>query len=298
MKTIEQVSEYIERRYPSRSVKYIVKLSGGYVNHVYRVVFNNLSTLILKHFSTELSSNSFVPIGQERYFVEKKALNLFSHTPRLYYADDSLYTLEMEDIGESVMSFLDLLRNPIDNNIQSIISELLLFLEEIKGTKADDVFRNPSAFDILNNYVVPQYSETLSKFRIPSPPEVSATPFNISEGDVVTFGDLWPNSIFISPDFKSFWLLDWEMCRLAPNHSDVIQLLSNLWIMSHSSEFHQPSVLLCYNFIVSAYSELYADFYTLSKKEIFISVVRLIDFPHWKLSDPEKVLNGAISQFI
>ena len=100
----------------------VVKISGGLINYVYRVEFEDKSTAILKHYSSLMSSDNNVEISQKRYHVEKAALVLlnknahfksnfsFIKVPNLLYSHDDLYFILMEDAGKSTISLFDILK--------------------------------------------------------------------------------------------------------------------------------------------------------------------------------------------
>ena len=109
MDTIDSVwlnfEKFTNKPFQSKLID-VKKLSGGLVNHVYRLVFENNSTAVLKYFPKFLAFDNTVEMSQNRYFIEKTALELIGNNehlqntlvrvPKLLYSSDKHFTIIME----------------------------------------------------------------------------------------------------------------------------------------------------------------------------------------------------------
>ena len=110
-------------------LKNIQRLNGGSVNYVYRLTFDNNSTVILKYFPNHLAIDKDVKMNQKRYCVEKDALKLLgdhcflekTHTriPKLLYFDDNNFIIVMQDAGKQCKTLLKFLLNQTPHTAHS-----------------------------------------------------------------------------------------------------------------------------------------------------------------------------------
>ena len=252
METIELVLSNFEslknKPFNSKLVN-VKKLSGGLVNHVYRLVFENNTTAIMKYFPKFLAFDNNVEMSQDRYFVEKTALELIGNNecfqdtlvrvPKLLYSNDENFTIIIQDVGESKKTLFECLK--ISNEMSTsdlekfltliskgvyqfskLISEKLnikiethrVFEKKPKPPYISSVF-----YDQLKKYnldkELEQYSERIQRWlQIPSE----------FTNSVFVFGDLWPNSILVDLENNQIWIIDWEMARFETPFRDLYQL--------------------------------------------------------------------------
>ena len=113
MEDIESVKTYIDSQNDwifKAKLQEVVKLSGGVSNYVYRIIFQDNTTAVLKYFPNFLAFDRTVQMSQNRYFVEKEVLKILGNheelqnsrlrVPKLLYFDDSKYIIIMEDAGQ------------------------------------------------------------------------------------------------------------------------------------------------------------------------------------------------------
>ena len=225
MESLELVEVYINAKenFPIKSkLVETKKLSGGLVNFVYRLVFENKETAILKNFPTFFSSNKSIEFSQNRYFVEKAALELLGNNeelknsirvPKLLYYDDEAYILVMEDAGEHTKSLFQILQanKDLENvNKENLIKKLAnkihifsRFLTEKSGVSAKthkNFFANNYAKDLTKTHFMPLLKSVSKKFElekelqhhIDKSEKLMELP--IDDNAVLVNGDLWPGN--------------------------------------------------------------------------------------------------------
>lgn len=227
MESLESVESYINEKkdFPIKSkLVETKKLSGGLVNFVYRLVYENKETAILKYFPTFLASNRSIEMSQNRYFVEKAALELLGNNeelktsirvPKLLYSDDNAFVLVMEDAGEHTKSLFQILQTKTDAkevNLGELITKLAKelhnfskFLSEKSGispTSHKSQFENKSAWDIKQTYFIPLYKNEAKKYELETElqqhidkAEEIVKPPSDDKG-VLVIGDLWQSIDF------------------------------------------------------------------------------------------------------
>ena len=225
MESLESVKCYINVKndFPIKSkLVEIKKLSGGFVNYVYRLVFENKETAIIKSFPPFLSSNNSIELSQNRYFAEKAALEFLGNNeelklsirvPKLLYFDDNAFVLGMEDAGEHTKSLYEILQTnkDIENvNKEELIKKLAKkihhfskFLTEnvdISASSHKSKFENKTAWDLIQTYFIPLFKSEAEKYELneelaphlAKAKEIFKPP---SDGEgVFVFGDLWPSN--------------------------------------------------------------------------------------------------------
>ena len=98
----------------------VEKVSGGFANFVFRLIFEDKSTLILKYYTTHLAADNSIEMSPHRYIVEKTALDLIGNetvlndcrlsTPKVLFSDDDIRYFIMEDCGKNLVTLTDLLK--------------------------------------------------------------------------------------------------------------------------------------------------------------------------------------------
>ena len=111
-----------ELPFSSKHVREVSRISGGFTNYVFRIVLNDSSSCILKHFKSYLVAKKEISMPINRYFIEKMALNVIGEderlqserfrlrTPKLIYSNDNEHVLVMEDCGVDSVSLTDYLK--------------------------------------------------------------------------------------------------------------------------------------------------------------------------------------------
>ena len=229
MESLELIEGYIKAKenFPIKSkLVEIKKLSGGLINHVYRLVFEKNKTAILKYFPKFFASNRNKKISQNRYFVEKASLELLGNNtelknsirvPKLLYSDDDAYILLMEDAGEHTKSLLQILQANIDIkkvNLGELITKLakelhnfLKFLSEKSGISAKthkNPFENNSFWDFRKANFIPGIKSQAKKYELEKElnqhidkAEELIKPPSDDKG-VLVIGDLWQSNHYFT----------------------------------------------------------------------------------------------------
>ena len=237
MESLELVEGYIKAKenFPIKSkLVHVEKLSGGLANYVYRLGFEDKSTVILKYYPRFLSSDRTIEVSQNRYFVEKAALELLGdneeiknslRVPKLIFSEDSAHILVMEDAGKHTKTLFEILKANTDAqkvNLDELICNLAKkihhfskFLTEKSGISASShksQFENKTAWDIKQTYYIPLFRSEAEKYELSEElaPHLAKAkeilkPPSDDEG-VFVFGDLWPSNYYlIKKVFFSFF---------------------------------------------------------------------------------------------
>lgn len=310
----------------SKKLVDVKQLSGGYLNKVFRVRFDDNSTLIFKYYPATIDYETPMDYSQDRYFIEKAALELLGNeqcmrdcklrTPKCLYSDDALFVLIMEDCGERLVSLSELLRTDltsIDTTLKSdlldqLADELNAFYKNlfnncsIKYSTHANVFANRITWDFLNTYYVQIYKEQAKLYGV----EREMAPY-IEAHKVLeepksdaffSLGDLWPNSIMFDVDSRIIWCIDWEMARFEKRHRDIEQLFTNLWVMKQDAVFYDAQ--LCERLMRRLQREffgaddadwrLHCDGETMT--EFILMAAALLAEPHIKRRDSQLLLTA------
>jgi thiamine kinase-like enzyme len=178
-------------------------------------------------------------------------------------------------------------------------SELKQFLTFVNETKQIDSITENSrpVWDILNSYYVPQYKSQAIRYGVEKGCEkvlVDVPVFEEPLDGCLIHGDLWPNSILLDQNTRTFWVVDWELARISYPTSDLEQFLSNLWIMreGNPSLYDTQSVSTLMNEMGS---------WDCRGDESRLNCIRwilvLLQYPHWKITmDPRELVLKALKE--
>jgi 5-methylthioribose kinase len=313
-------------------------LSGGLVNYVYRLYFKSKTshetqtTAILKYFPPYVAIDKSVPFSQERFYVESSALVLLtdspwlklnpgsiSRTPKLFHADTENFTIIMEDVDEQAQSLLDLLKkdcSALSNEfIKNLAKEIKFFIEYLAislGVTPQNYseFENKSTSNVLAGYLKQVWHEQanlagleseLSEYLDQS--EVIFKEPDLSTDKVVlTFGDLWPNSIMIDVEANRVWFIDWEAARFQTDPlRDMEQLMCNLWLMKQNESIFDAAKI---EFLVEELQEAHLgerekDWRSVSsfqKSKFILWTLSLVKEKHWGIANTREVMLKALEE--
>ena len=221
MKTIELVVDYLnsntELKFKS-PLKTVIKLSGGFTNHVYRLNFQDDSSYILKYYSNLQSLDQTTSVNQNRYFVEKECLKqlgnhkLLEETrtriPELFYTDDSNFVMVMQDAGKKTKTLLEVFNakfqtDNLDGLVDLLAQEIFNFSKFLSSKCGitpmthKELFK--SSWSLLRGYYLPMFPKEAKRFNLENELSIHLQKANSilkvpeeNEG-VLTFGDLWPS---------------------------------------------------------------------------------------------------------
>jgi thiamine kinase-like enzyme len=336
MTSIKLVKEYLETKhdFPVKAKLIDVRiLSGGLANHVYRLLFDDNSSLVLKHYPEFIVSQN-LRMSQKRYFVEKEALRLLStnielinhsmiRVPKLVYSDDNAFILIMQYCGDTAIPLFQFLK--LNNNLTSHesqkrdemintiahelfkLSDFLSNKSEIRHETHDIPFLNEPALHVLTNFYPSLHRSQAKLFELEK--EILPLIHEIEneeddrkkhpENDVFVFGDLWPNSILIDQDKKLIWVIDWEMARFETRLRDLDQLMCNFWIMKQNPKLFDTEVIekIMKRLQFVFFNDEKIDWRVKCGKSRFILwIISLIKEKHWEIDDNKEIVLRALNE--
>jgi 5-methylthioribose kinase len=339
----KEIREYFEsiqskigdERFKVAALTKLESLSGGLVNYVYRLYFESEHlTLILKYFPPYLAMDKSIAFSQQRYFVEKIALEEFGtqkwlklneesgvRTPKIFHCDDEKFVLIMQDAGLSAKPLFELLKlgSELTGDTIKWISKEVKFFEDFITLKANiksDTFgKNPIGI-ILKSYIkntikeqakLADLEKELEGF-IAQHDQVFKSPEFENEKSYFTFGDFWPNSLLIDQEKRLLWFIDWEAARFErDSFRDVEQFLCNLWIMKQNSNVFDAEKIgnLIYEIEKLYFSTQSSiidwrsdqnDLKIDRRVKFILWVLILIKEEHWKFENKKQVILSALAE--
>jgi 5-methylthioribose kinase len=258
--TPEQILEHLDRHVPDFAPDGLPELlSGGYLNHVWRVPGQYRSgpwkSLIVKFAPPHIASQPDVPLDPHRAAIEAQCMTALnpggelSHIggeairpPRLVDFDAQARILVMEDVGDCPdlgawlwhESCLEETGHALGKQIGTFIGALH------KRTHSDphfaQVFGNPG---IQRTRLEVQYKaigDLCEKANLPGARELGSKALALGEllqepGLCLIMGDLWPPSIRVTTE--GIRLIDWELAHYGRPSQDVGHLAAHLWMYAH-----------------------------------------------------------------
>ncbi|KAI9140071.1 kinase-like domain-containing protein [Paraphysoderma sedebokerense] len=218
-------------------------LSGGVANKVLRLHLqtntNETSnqtksqpkSVIFKYYPPFLAFNSAIPFSQDRYNVEKEALQLAKQfqitsvesnvevtikSPTILTFSDTFKVIIMEDAGSDIVSLMsyfstspvqhhDMYKKLTPTRLVSYLTKLLLSVYKVPVSSLSSVFENKAAWNVLNAHVVNNFESNLKRFGCEKElagwigkVEPWGPPKEGAKERVFIMGDFWPNSVYLS----------------------------------------------------------------------------------------------------
>ncbi|KAI3657894.1 hypothetical protein MP638_003103 [Amoeboaphelidium occidentale] len=287
----------------NKNITKVGMLSGGLTNEVCRLEFDDGLSVISKYYPPHTVSQPSIPISQDRYFTERRALE-YVYTastdkvkvPKIISYSDEHKIILMEDIGKDCVSLKDHLLSSGEGSDKEIVSALMEFLYRLYALPVKDELHNESAFDLLNMAI---YEAFRGKYKDSKSVHIQKLlqeikPFGApASGGVVTMGDFWPNSVYISKGL--IYIIDWEICRVNTKSADVMQMVANLWLIEGVNDYDRVSMFsrsLLKNFEQRFNSRLKRDDYNYAL--IYAGV--FMDNSIWRISNIHEKLEELIIQ--
>ncbi|OQR95744.1 hypothetical protein THRCLA_07608 [Thraustotheca clavata] len=272
-----------------------VRLSGGFVNHVWRITFISKRTIILKQYPVTIKWDPNMKLPQQRSQVEYCALSsmqslsnnstLWSSPKPLFY-DAEASVVIMSDVGSDMTTLYDLLRKdhgepPVLNFIGDAVNEFVASVQDVAEPKAPQ--ENMTAvLDSTHDGAKASLEKALGS-------EIGLKWFERSlKARAIQkewiFGDLWPSGVLVHPEQQRIAVVDWECCRPAHSGMDVTQMCANLFLMTMGTPFHNLQAKECLQDIVRAAKQSRAYDPTFDYAGAFVGhVAVLVAYPHWEL---------------
>ncbi|MEZ4270141.1 MAG: aminoglycoside phosphotransferase family protein [Myxococcota bacterium] len=271
-----EVNDYIHRRLPNWSGTVAAeKLSGGYLNHVWRVgVFPN--SVIVKWAPNHIATAPDIQLDAQRIGFEARALRLLEsneiledlqqtkvRAPRVLYFNAQDHVLVLEDFGP--LCALDALL-PLSTAFTQHVTRVGKFI----GTLHQKTVSHTDLARYFNNQPIQLSRQELQYRSVASICQAMGlddwqhlgqqamilSQRLLQPGRTLTMGDLWPRSILI--DQNTSYLIDWEFCHYGNPLQDVAHLAAHLWMLCQVAEHrteHATAPTRRLDYFLSAYRQ-------------------------------------------
>lgn len=233
----------------------IDKLSGGNINHVWRI-HRRESSIIAKYAPPHIATNPDVPLNDKRIRFEAKALKLFKRggllnhiakddirPPKILAFDVQLSLLIMEDVGAfdelNVVDKQTFSSGSIGENLGTFIGRLHResyqkadFRESFQNHEIQKV-RYQLQYESAHEYakIADEQKKEVIKTKSRS---LGKSLQNPQKGKCLIMGDLWPPSVFVNSDLE-IRLIDWEFVHFGRPLQDVGHFAAHCWMQQLTS---------------------------------------------------------------
>ncbi|EQC33241.1 hypothetical protein SDRG_09224 [Saprolegnia diclina VS20] len=297
----ETVRAYVARadvipgRDHSDAVVSAVRLSGGLVNHVWRVTFASGSTVVLKQFPATVKWNPSLRLPTQRSEVEHCALTCMEaqckvrdgwSTPYPIFYDREESVVIMSDAGDAHVTLFDLLRHdhgapPALDFVAAAVAEFVASVHDVVEPMAPAEHMSPILIS-LHEAARPSLVKALGEEEGAAWYARSLAARNVLQQWI--FGDLWPSSVLVDVLGQSVSVVDWECCRLGHVGMDVAQMAANLHLMTLGTPFHNEESKGVLTAFIAATQASRAFDKTFDYAGAFVGhVAMLVVYPHWEL---------------
>jgi hypothetical protein len=216
-------------------VRSAVRLSGGLLNHVFRLILDDGRSVILKHAPPHIASQPDIPLDPSRASFEAAALHWLQGrpetgfaTPRLLAHDDA--ALVMSDLGvlPDLSAWLSSGGSP------AVLGVLARVLRRLHEDGSAPLQHN---LPIQQTRLVVQYQAIgglLARAGVADAAALGERAVALGDvllgvGDTFVMGDLWPPSVLVGPRGR-LSLIDWEMSTTGRRCQDLGHLAAHLWL--------------------------------------------------------------------
>lgn len=202
-------------------------LSGGLLNHVFRVWLDDGRTVIVKHAPPHVASAPHIPLDAGRSAVEAAALRFMDgqRTPRLLGAHGS--TIIIEDIGDQV----DLAQFLADGGHPRLLDHLARWLRRLHDGPRPRIHN----LSVQRTRLEVQYAPAADWLAARGVPDAASLGARLARlgtrflgpGPVFIMGDLWPASVR-ARSATDFVVIDWELSTCGFRAQDLGHLTAHL----------------------------------------------------------------------
>lgn len=211
--------QHVRARLPHLDARHGERLTGGLLNHVWRVAGAS-GSVVVKHAEPHVASDPSIPLDQGRVDFEARSLRLVSaggelaevarpqaRAPRLL--DRSGPTLILEDLGD-LPDLGQAPRAEAAAALGAFIGRLHRTSSEVRGMD------NAGVQETRARLIYDRYDPALGA-RLQGP------------GVCLVHGDLWPPSVLV--DGWGVRVIDWELAHFGQPMQDTAQLAAHLWLV-------------------------------------------------------------------
>ncbi|KAI8801421.1 kinase-like domain-containing protein [Cladochytrium replicatum] len=277
-------------------------LSGGLVNHVWKVDFSNGSSLVLKHFPPFIRTNPDVKFPQQRGYIEYLALEVVSaksppigawDVPKPIHFDKANHVLLMQYVaGAPMVDYLRKTPTRTVTDVTWIVNAVVEFLTTLHSMPVPDSrFETTDVEVFLRTFLDGGFRAEAEKWELPGVDEWrERTAKNIAldpKAKTLCFGDFWPNSVLVNEHEKKIYLIDWEMATQGQSGRDWTQIVANLFLMANSPSFDREATTLIMNGLWERMPRSQEDGFDYVAG-VVLQVTTLVKYDHWGLNDDAK----------
>lgn len=279
----ESVAEFFRAHFPCAAV-HIAKIStltGGYVNFVYRIVFDQevalpetstnadtYTSVILKFAPPYLASiGPTATFSQDRLKFEAQALSLVPSAFPEIFQDKRVglphlivhlldeHVLLMQDLGpiESLLSAPQHLTEECATVTARFISSLHALSRARLGSSLSQ-YRNDASTQAVIDIVYKPTGEILRDGGVENwealDNEAQQTVrrlYDLDESPVLLMGDLWSGSLLVEEKppgfFEKLWVIDWEYSNLGHPILDISYFITIIWIQAQRTDARRKEIL-------------------------------------------------------
>jgi hypothetical protein len=239
---IEDVHAHLARRMPEFQPSGPPQaLTGGNLNHVWRVNGRDGSSLVVKHAPPYIASAPHIPLDASRIAFEARALVFLGtqgllqrvcsdevRPPRLLDADLEAATLVLEDVGEGPDLSQALAQAPM-RRLGRFIG--MLHVQTAGDATIAAAFDNQAVEKARFDVQYAAVGDLATRANLSNAAELGekarALGFKLlARGSCLTMGDLWPRSILVRG--ANLRVLDWEFVHYGVPAQDLGHLAAHL----------------------------------------------------------------------
>lgn len=244
---ISAINELLPSFNPTGNIE---RLSGGNINHVWRV-HSKKRSLIAKYAPPYIASNPDIPLGSKRIEFEAKAMKLLAldgtlsdmatgdcRPPIILAFDPDRSLLLMEDIGDytelNKLDFSETSPKTIGERLGTFIGLLHKMTKGNRDLKKNfhnseiQTVRYHVQYESAHEYASVDNDELRNQIKERSR-SLGKSLQEADTGKCLLMGDLWPSSVFVDEN-NSIRLIDWEFAHYGRPLQDVGHFAAHCWM--------------------------------------------------------------------
>jgi hypothetical protein len=310
--------------------------SSSFVAKLFRPFLSSCPSVPVSCDRYFIEKQSLKDFPRDRKGEETAATATPVRVPRLIDCDDENYILLIEDCGAEIQSLFDYLMSvqseplaEVRERLSAIVFSLKAFVATLGALSSSDSFL-PSHYSskgtaaMIDSHVYGQYRQRVSGepsleqyadlveegrrlFSLSSSLDLTAhdqgtcaLPAHLQ----LSFGDLWPNAIFIVPaptPGLSVVVLDWEFARIGHRLNDFFQLLAYLALMTYDAHCNQEHALFLQREVTELIRAEEARGVEVTEENLSVLLVNValaLDEPRWEFRLPRDLICREISALV